>query len=231
MSRIIRIAALALALAAVGGVAYAGVPATDGTISACYDKISGQMRIFDAETNAPKACGSKEVAITWNQQGLQGAAGPTGPAGPEGPEGPQGPAGPAGPAGAQGEQGQTGPAGPAGAQGPAGPQGATGPQGPAGTALAYAAGFELGSFDVTRSHNITSITRPMAGVYCVFLAAGLTAHVAVATVSSTSLPAFINAAARVPVGVPCPADTDVTVMIRAPGTLALTNMHYDLIVH
>jgi Collagen triple helix repeat (20 copies) len=124
-------------LAAVGtlvpaaGVAYAAVPGSDGTIHACYDEVSGQLRIFDPETNSPKSCGGKEIEIAWAQQGLPGAEGPEGPAGPPGPQGEQGPAGPPGP---QGEQGPAGPPGPQGEQGPAGAQGEAGPIGPEGPA-------------------------------------------------------------------------------------------------
>jgi hypothetical protein len=74
-------------------------------ISACYDKQSGQMRIYDADGGLPKACGAKEQSISWNQ---------TGPQGPQGAQGPQGEAGLPGP------QGEQGPAGPQGEQGPAG---------------------------------------------------------------------------------------------------------------
>lgn len=49
--------------------------------------------------------------------------------------------------------------------------------------------------------------------------------------SSTSLPASINAAAGVPVGALCPPGTDVTVVTRDPGTLALDDAHYNLIVN
>ena len=65
-----RLALLAAAVTAVvAGVSYAAVPDGDGMIHACFDRQSGQLRIFDPETNTPKACGSKETAISWNQQG------------------------------------------------------------------------------------------------------------------------------------------------------------------
>jgi hypothetical protein len=62
-------------------VAYGAIPGGGGVISACYDKQSGQLRIYDAEGGLPKGCGKSETAISWNQ------AGPTGETGPEGPPG------------------------------------------------------------------------------------------------------------------------------------------------
>jgi len=105
----------ALVLAGIG-VANAQIPAQDGTISSCYTKSTGGIRIVDA---ASTNCKSGETSLTWNQQGNTG---------PQGPVGPQGATGPAGP------QGATGAIGPQGAQGPTGPQG---PQGPAGNGTVH----------------------------------------------------------------------------------------------
>ncbi len=111
------VALLVGALVAVGvGVANAQIPAQDGTISACYTKSTGGIRIIDG---ASTTCKSGETSLTWNQQGNTG---------PQGPVGPQGATGPAGP------QGATGAIGPQGTQGPAGPQG---PQGPAGNGTVH----------------------------------------------------------------------------------------------
>jgi Collagen triple helix repeat (20 copies) len=110
------IAAAAAVLVAGGGIATAAIPDSDGVIHACYDAISGQVRIVDPETGSPKACGKNEIAIDWNQQGPKGDQGDVGPQGPAGPTGPAGPAGPSGP---------TGPAGPIGPAGPAGPAGSS----------------------------------------------------------------------------------------------------------
>jgi hypothetical protein len=106
------IAGIALT-AAIAGTALASIP-SGGVISACYDKQSGQMRIYDADGGLPKACGAKEQSISWSQ------VGPAGPAGPQGLQGEQGPPG------EQGEQGPQGEAGPEGQQGPQGPQGEQG---------------------------------------------------------------------------------------------------------
>jgi hypothetical protein len=137
----------ALALVSVSA---AAIPDAGGVIHACYDNQSGSVRIIDSAGGNPKGCGNKEIALTWNQQGLQGPVGPPGPQGPkgdigatgatgaQGEKGDTGATGPAGPAGPQGDKGETGavgpagPAGPAGAQGEKGATGATGPAGPQG---------------------------------------------------------------------------------------------------
>ncbi len=94
-----------ISAAAVGSLAYGAIPDRSGVIHACYDKQSGQLRIFDSETGLPKSCGVKEVAIDWNRTGPQGAPGP---AGPQGSPGPQGEQGPNGDPGAQGPAGAPG---------------------------------------------------------------------------------------------------------------------------
>lgn len=112
------------------GVAFAQIPAQDGTISACYSRNGGALRIVDEGTD----CKNGETRLTWNQKGEPGPAGPAGPGGPAGPAGAAGPAGPAGPEGPAGSAGPAGPAGADGAAGPAGPEGPAGPQGPEGPA-------------------------------------------------------------------------------------------------
>jgi hypothetical protein len=109
--------ALTAVVAGAGGLVIASIPAPDGTITGCYHKENGQLRVVESASQ----CNPSELALTWQQQG---------PAGPQGPIGPQGPAGPQG---ATGPQGLTGPAGP---EGPAGPTGPEGPQGPAGASAA-----------------------------------------------------------------------------------------------
>jgi hypothetical protein len=78
------IAVTGVAIAAIAGVGYAAVPGADGTIHACYDNVSGQMRLHDAEDGTPRSCGNKESAVSWNVQGPAGPVGPEGPAGPGG---------------------------------------------------------------------------------------------------------------------------------------------------
>lgn len=117
-----------LAAAGAGGVVTIGAAAaavaaslapTNNVINACYDKVTGVLRISSA-------CTKREAALSWNQQGPIGATGEAGPAGPAGADGKDGRDGRDGVAGPQGF------AGPTGAQGVQGPQGVAGPQGPAG---------------------------------------------------------------------------------------------------
>jgi type VI secretion system secreted protein Hcp len=73
-------------------VAIAAIPASDGTIHACYatnGTPTGAARIVE-ET---ETCAATEKALTWSQTG------PTGPTGSTGPSGASGPAGPAGDSG------------------------------------------------------------------------------------------------------------------------------------
>jgi hypothetical protein len=97
-----------IAVALAGGAAYALIP-QDGVITGCYAKATGVLRIIDA---AVATCRGGEVALSWNQQGVQG---------PQGPVGPVGPAGPAGTDGVDGVDGQDGADGIDGAPGEPGP--------------------------------------------------------------------------------------------------------------
>jgi Collagen triple helix repeat (20 copies) len=99
------IIACAAALAASAGVALAtgqlpGIVGDDGTVEACYQKQSGDLRAVEDVGE----CRASERALEWNVQG---------------PPGPQGERGPRGEQGAQGEQGSRGEPGPAGEPGTA----------------------------------------------------------------------------------------------------------------
>lgn len=86
----------------------ATVPAPAGTIYACYNSVTGILRVID------KRCYEllpSEKQLTWSQTG---------------PQGPIGPQGPAGPTGQTGATGATGPQGIPGLTGPTGPQGTPG---------------------------------------------------------------------------------------------------------
>jgi len=65
-------------LVTVGGVAYASIPSSDGTIRACYQKENGQLRIVGKASD----CRNSELAISWNEKGIQGVAGAAGAQGP-----------------------------------------------------------------------------------------------------------------------------------------------------
>lgn len=56
-------------LLAVGGMtaAVASIPATDGTISACYNTKSGALRVIDTATT--QQCEKSEKSVTWDQSG------------------------------------------------------------------------------------------------------------------------------------------------------------------
>jgi hypothetical protein len=104
-----RLVLLAVGVSALaGGLAYAAIPDSSGTIHACLLTGVGQVRIIDPSQDS---CKKNETPISWSQTGQ---AGPPGPPGPKGDTGPQGPAGPTGPQGPQGATGPQGPAGPAG---------------------------------------------------------------------------------------------------------------------
>lgn len=79
----------ALALGAGTAVAIAAIPASDGTIHACYSTTgtpTGAARIVDETAT----CAANEKALTWNQTGPTGPAGPSGPTGPPGDSGSSG---------------------------------------------------------------------------------------------------------------------------------------------
>jgi collagen triple helix repeat protein len=138
--------AVAAAFALVG-VAFGAIPGASGVISACYDKQSGQVRIYDGAGGTPKGCGKTEAPISWNQQGPKGDTGPPGPQGPAGPQGIQG------------------------SQGPQGPVGATGPAGPSGAGRAFATTKgEVVLAGVTK----VAVVAPPAGKYVVFASVDVT---------------------------------------------------------
>src|SRR6266542_5276927 len=93
------------ALALAGGLAYASIPDSDGTIHACLLKSLEQVRIIDP---SEQQCRPNETPISWSQTGPQGA---TGPQGPTGATGLQGATGATGLQGATGATGSTGPPG------------------------------------------------------------------------------------------------------------------------
>lgn len=102
---------------------------------------------------------------------LRGPRGFTGPRGPVGPRGPSG-----GRPGPRGPRGFTGPRGPAGLRGPTGPKGATGstgPAGPSGTARAFAVVQPGGHLVGGQSANVTGVSNPATGIYCLSVSAGI----------------------------------------------------------
>jgi hypothetical protein len=86
-----------VAMALLGGVAYATIPDGGGAIHGCYARSGGALRVID---NTVTNCKAGETALQWGVQG------------PQGPQGLQGPQGVQGQQGIQGVQGQQGPTGP-----------------------------------------------------------------------------------------------------------------------
>jgi hypothetical protein len=145
---IVAIATTALAVG-VGGLASASIPDSQGTIHTCYSKGTGTWRPID--TDKGEKCKAGEVALDFNQKGVQGPQGSQGVPGSTGATGSQGETGPQGATGPQGETGATGDTGATGATGETGPQGETGetgPQGDIGPAGPQGSGFRFrGNWD------------------------------------------------------------------------------------
>lgn len=70
--------AIALLFAIGSTVALASIPASDGLITGCYAKTSGDLRVIDASGSS---CKGNEIKLEWNQQGPQGDQGEQGPPG------------------------------------------------------------------------------------------------------------------------------------------------------
>jgi hypothetical protein len=75
---------LALIVAS-GGVAFAAIPSSDGVLTGCYSKTTGQLRLIDAEAGA--TCAKYEKLVTWNQAGQPGLDGEDGEDGEDGTDG------------------------------------------------------------------------------------------------------------------------------------------------
>ena len=121
MSRVkLTLAALGLVAILAGSVAWAAIPAADGTYTACVSPpvqsgtYKGVAAVGLLDTAVRPTCPAGTNQVTWNQQGQPGMAGTQGPPGSEGPVGPQGQEGPSGPQGPTGPEGPAGPAGPTG---------------------------------------------------------------------------------------------------------------------
>jgi hypothetical protein len=87
---------LLLALAALGGVAWAAIPGPEGIIHGCYAKHGGRLRVIDP---AHGRCGRREAPLNWSETGPPGPRGGKGATGAKGATGPKGSTGPAGPQG------------------------------------------------------------------------------------------------------------------------------------
>ena len=94
-----RLGSSSWSLIAVGGIAYASIPDSNGVIHACYHvdgngqiNADGSIRLIDPGATAGKPntteCRSNEKTLDWNAQGPAGATGPKGDTGATGPQGP-----------------------------------------------------------------------------------------------------------------------------------------------
>ena len=85
----VAVASASVVVAGLGGLAYAQTPSSqDGTISACFKKADGILKIIDKE--AGETCGNKEQLLQWNQKGVKGDAGTPGADGKDGEDGKDG---------------------------------------------------------------------------------------------------------------------------------------------
>jgi hypothetical protein len=144
-----------------------------------------------------------------------------------GPRGLTGVQGPVGPHGLTGPRGLTGAKG---ATGSRGPTGLTGPTGPAGTARAYAVvqptSPSAANLIAAETSHITSVSEPLAGVYCLVPAAGINPAADTATVSpevsysSSGGPGVIALNAQ---GKDCPAGDFEVQTYAPPGATTLTS--------
>jgi hypothetical protein len=99
------VVALIALIVAVGGVATAAIPGSNGVVKACYSKSTGSLRVIDSG----KSCSRKrEKTLSINQKGPAGSPGPQGIQGIQGIQGLRGFDGPAGSARGYGRVASTG---------------------------------------------------------------------------------------------------------------------------
>jgi hypothetical protein len=63
---------IAALLVVLGGVAFAAIPDSDGTIHACYQKRNGDLRVVESSDDCRR---SRELSLEWNQRGPKGDPG------------------------------------------------------------------------------------------------------------------------------------------------------------
>jgi hypothetical protein len=84
------VAAVAIVVLAAGGVAYATIPDSGNTYTACMLKNVGTVRLIDPSLGNPSLmgrCTALETQISWNQQGQKGDPGAPGAPGKNGTDG------------------------------------------------------------------------------------------------------------------------------------------------
>jgi hypothetical protein len=188
------VALLAL-FVALGGGAYAATKnsfvASNGVIHGCVSKQGGLLEVVKPGRHCPRGAVSLPFAAT----------GPSGRVGPQGPQGPQGLQGIAGQAGTPGTPGTPG------------------APGVPGTARAYGwvDRFTTGFLDTAHVKNVTSVTNPSPGDYCIQLANTIDASSAVLVATPDYFDSTVFAGAVVVDAYPNPAGAGCT----GPNTLAV----------
>lgn len=74
MKRIIIIFSAVIAAILAVGIAYASIPAADGTINGCYKNANGDLIVIDSAATCPTG----HTALNWNQTGPAGPPGQSG---------------------------------------------------------------------------------------------------------------------------------------------------------
>jgi hypothetical protein len=196
------IGAMTVAVPALAGTSlFAASTAHRASSSRCLTVLSGHRRVRECLIPGPRG-----------PRGFTGATGPRGFTGAPGPKGAKGSTGAKGATGAVGATGATG------VTGPTGPTGAQGPPGPAGTARAYAivqpTSETAANLISGQTVNVTGVSEPSKGVYCVTPAAPIDASKEPAAVSpevsysSGGLPGIIAVNAQHPHCLPSAFEVD-----------------------
>jgi Collagen triple helix repeat (20 copies) len=149
-----------------------------------------------------------------------------------GPRGFRGPPGPSGSSGPRGLRGLTG------ARGTMGQRGFTGSQGPAGTARAFAVvqptSATVATLIAGQTSNITSVSEPKEGVFCLTPAAGIFPSTTTATVS----PEVAYSSAGAPIGIAavnakrpdCPTGQFEVETFKPDGTTRTSEYAFSILV-
>jgi hypothetical protein len=206
-------------------------PAVVGAMTVAMPALAGTSLL--AGTTAHKASSSHCIVAIVHRRRVRECLLP-GPRGPRGFTGVPGPRGLKGSTGAKGSKGSTGARGATGLTGPQGIQGVPGHDGTNGTARAYAVIRTQPTLEVisAQSFNITGITSPTGGVYCLTPASPINPGTDTAVVSpevSYSTPEAPGLVALNAQRKNCTAGT-FEVDTYAPATSTLSNIYAFTII-
>jgi hypothetical protein len=206
-------------------------PAVIGAMTVAMPALAGTS-LLGAATARTKAHSSNCFTIVVGHHRVRECL-IRGPRGARGLPGPRGFTGAPGSRGFKGSTGAKGSKGTTGATGPAGATGAQGPPGPAGTARAYAVVRPSTEVISALSSNITAVSSPKPGVYCLTPAAPINPGADSAAVSpevsysTPEAPGLVALNAQHKNG--CPASA-FEVDTYAPATSTLSNIYAFTIV-